>query len=64
MWISKQFADGKVKIATKYSLGYDKDDDWKLIINKKQAEVIWLIYKMYLMGDSLGRLKRNLKEWK
>ena len=62
--IRKQFADGKVKLSTKYFLGYDRDDDGKLIVNKEQAEVIRLIYKMYLMGDSTWEIKKKLERMK
>ena len=31
------------------NIGYDKGEEGKLVVNKKQAETIKLIYKMYLL---------------
>lgn len=58
--IRKQFADGKVKMATKNFLGYDMVDG-KLVVNKKQAEVVKLIYRMFIVGNSLYNIKKELE---
>lgn len=58
--IRKQFADGKVKMATKNFLGYDMVDG-KLVINKKQAEVVKLIYRMFIVGNSIYSIKKELE---
>ncbi|XFA99351.1 recombinase family protein [Candidatus Izemoplasma sp. B36] len=46
------------------SYGYNKDpkDKHKLIINKKQAKVVRLIYKLYLEGKTVYRISKTLKE--
>ena len=62
--IRKQFADGKLRISTTNFLGYDKDDTGRLIVNKKEAEVIKLIYKMYLLGNSTWKIKKELERLK
>src|SRR5690554_6208356 len=46
--IRRQFEQGKVRVNHKKFLGYDKDEDGELVINKKEAKVIKRIYKDYL----------------
>ena len=48
------------------SYGYNKDpkDKHKLRINKKQAEVVKLIYKLYLEGVTVYKISKVLKEKK
>ena len=48
------------------SYGYNKDlkDKHKLIINKKQAEVVRLIYKLYLKGVTVYKISKVLKDRK
>ena len=43
----KRFKEGKVHINTNRFLGYDKDDDGNIIINKKQAKTIKIIFNMF-----------------
>nr|WP_319489245.1 recombinase family protein [uncultured Caproiciproducens sp.] len=50
-------------------LGYDQDEDGKLIINPKEAETVRLIFFMYLYGytcvqisDTLTKLERRTKK--
>ena len=42
----KRFADGKVSLAFSHFLGYDRGMDGNLIVNKKQAEIVKLIYRL------------------
>lgn len=58
--IRKQFADGKIRLSTKYFLGYDMVDG-KLLINEKQAEVVKFIYKMFVLGNSMYQIKQELE---
>lgn len=48
----KRFQEGKVHINTNRFLGYDKDKDGKIIINKVQAKTVSMIYDMYISGMS------------
>ena len=48
----KRFQEGKVHINTKRFLGYDKDNDGKIIINNEQAKTVTMIYDMYISGMS------------
>ncbi len=43
-------------------LGYDKDKDGNLIIDKKQAKVVRRIYKDYLDGKGPNRIAREFEE--
>lgn len=45
-------------------LGYDKGEDGKLEINVEQAEVVKLIYRLYLIGYSAYHIKEKLEEMK
>ena len=48
----KRFQEGKVHINTNRFLGYDKDKDGKIIINKEQAITVTMIFDMYISGMS------------
>ena len=51
----KQFAEGKTSVGYSAFLGYDKD----FKINEEQAQVVKLIYKLFLGGRPSMRLPRN-----
>ena len=46
----KRFADGKVSVAYSRFLGYDKGPDGKMVVNPEQAEIVKLIYRLFLEG--------------
>ena len=58
----KRFKEGKVHINTNRFLGYDKDDDGKIIINEAEAKIVRLIYDMYIAGSSLKDIVNFLTE--
>ncbi|NLK44281.1 MAG: recombinase family protein [Tissierellia bacterium] len=60
--IRRQFEQGKVRVNHKKFLGYDKDEDGELIINKDEAKIIKRIYKDYLNGKGANRIARELEE--
>lgn len=60
--IQKKFARGDVMINTNRFLGYDKDKDGNLIINEKKAEIVRMIFRMYLGGDGTFRIAKKLNE--
>ncbi|HEY9059241.1 MAG TPA: recombinase family protein [Pseudobacteroides sp.] len=60
--IRKCFERGNPMINTDRLLGYDKDKNGRLIINKEQAEVVRLIFKRYLEGVSGYRLAIELNK--
>ena len=56
----KRFADGKVSVAFKYFLGYDRGEDGNLVINPEQAQTVKLIYKLFLSGLSYTAIGKEL----
>lgn len=60
--IRRQFEQGKVRVNHKKFLGYDKDEEGELIINKEEAKIIKRIYKDYLAGKGANRIARELEE--
>ena len=52
---------GKVKVNHNRFLGYTKDEDGKLVIVPEEAEVVRRIYREYLEGASLIKIRRGLE---
>ncbi|MBU5471632.1 recombinase family protein [Falcatimonas sp. MSJ-15] len=46
----KRFADGKVSFAYSRVMGLDKGSDGQIIVNKEQAEVVKLLFRLFLNG--------------
>jgi len=59
----KRFKEGKVTINTTRFLGYDKDENKKIIINKKQAKTVKKIFNMYMSGESANSIAKILTEF-
>ena len=57
----KRFKDGNVLINYTSTLGYTKEDN-EYVIVEKEAEVIRRIYREYLSGKSLRQIADNLNE--
>ena len=58
--IRKRFADGKFSVPYKIFLGYDRGNDGTMVINAEQAEIVRLIYLLFLEGRTLGDIARLL----
>ena len=59
-----RYQQGKVQVNHTRFLGYDKDEDGNLIINKKEAEVVKRIFREYLEGQSYCTIgKRINRRW-
>nr|DAO67646.1 MAG TPA: integrase [Caudoviricetes sp.] len=56
----KRFADGKVSVAYKRFLGYDKGPDGNLVINQEQAVTIRRIFQMFLQGMTYHGIAEQL----
>lgn len=56
-----RYQQGKVQVNHNWFLGYTKDEDGHLIIDQEQAEVVKRIYREYLSGNSLLKIKRSLE---
>lgn len=60
----KRFADGKVSLAFSHFLGYDKGLNGNLVVNKEQAKIVKLIYRLYLSGYTFHSIAKELTERK
>ena len=60
----KRFADGKVSMPYKQFLGYDKGPGkhGTPVINEEQAEIVRLIYRLFLEGKTPSGIARYLTE--
>lgn len=56
-----RYQKGEIQINCKRFLGYTKDENKKLIIEPKEAEVVKRIYREYLEGASLLKIARGLE---
>ncbi len=57
----KAFREGKVSFQYKYLLGYRKGADGKPEIVPEEAEIVRLIYKLFLDGYSMRNIKKILE---
>ena len=57
----KAYREGKVQFQYKYLLGYKKGTDGKPEIVPEEAEIVRLIYTLFLDGYSMTRIKKNLE---
>ena len=57
----KRFADGKVSMPYKNFLGYDRGEDGQPVVNKEEAKVVRLIYKLFLQGKTPSGICRHLE---
>jgi len=48
--IRKRFADGKILLPFKNFLGYNRGEDGGLVVDEKGAEVVRLIYRLFIRG--------------
>ena len=58
----KRFADGKVSMPYKRFLGYDKGPNGTPVINEEQAEVVRLIFRIFLEGKTPNGICKELEE--
>lgn len=58
----KRFADGKVSLPYKHFLGYTKGEDGLPKIVEKEAEIIKLIYRLFLEGKTISSIAKRLTE--
>ncbi len=56
----KRFADGKVTMPFKHFLGYDRGEDGVPVINEKEAEIVRMIYRMFLEGKTASGICKFL----
>lgn len=66
--IHRRYEQGQYTISTARFLGYDNDENGKLIVNEKQAQVVKRLFREYLSGktvDYIARIftKEKVKNW-
>ena len=60
--IQKRFQEGKARIPINFLLGYDKNENGKLVINEEEAKIVRRVYKSYMEGKGARVIARELKE--
>ncbi|MFM0900228.1 recombinase family protein [Streptococcus suis] len=60
--IRKKFERGEVRMNTTKFMGYDKDDNGRLIINPQQAEIVKFIYEKFIEGYSPESIAKYLND--
>lgn len=66
--IRRRFETGKHKMSTKRFLGYDTDENGKLVINRLQEPIVVRLYREFLDGKTTDYIKRifekeGIKNW-
>ena len=66
--IRRRFETGKHKMSTKRFLGYDTDENGKLVINRTQEPIVIRLYLEFLDGKTTDYIKRifereGVKNW-
>ncbi len=56
-----RFQQGKVMVNARNFLGYDKDEEWHLVINPAEAEIVKRIFREYLEGASCMKIAIGLE---
>ena len=62
MGLRFRYQEGKVQINYNWFLGYTKNGDGKLIVDKKEAKVVKRIYREYLAGASFREIVAGLEK--
>jgi DNA invertase Pin-like site-specific DNA recombinase len=58
----KRFADGKVSMPYKRFLGYEKGEDGMPKIVESEADIVRMIYSMFMEGRTTSNIARNLTD--
>ena len=56
----KAFQDGKVFIPFSHFLGYDRGPNGELVVNQEQAQIVRLIYELFLQGMTFYGIAKEL----
>ena len=60
--IRRNYEKGKVQLNHSQFLGYTKDTDGNLVIVEEEAEIVRLIFDLYLKGNGCRKIKKYLEE--
>ena len=58
----RKFEKGKVIVNCTKFMGYTKNEDGDLVIVPEEAEIVKLIFRLYLEGYSTGKIAKHLEE--
>lgn len=58
--VRRKFQDGHISLNTNRFLGYDKDAKGGLVINEKEAELVRLIFTLYVGGMGFHKIAKAL----
>ena len=59
--IRRRFEQGQANGGMNCFLGYDRDKEGNLVINSYEAEIVRMIYRMYIFGSSIRTIARELE---
>ena len=62
--VVRKFEKGKVIVNHNKFMGYTKNDNGDLVIVPKEAEIVRLVFRLYLEGYSTGKIAKYLEEQK
>ena len=60
--VVRKFEKGKVIVNCTKFMGYTKNEDGDLVIVPEEAEIVKLIFRLYLEGYSTGKIAKHLEE--
>jgi Site-specific recombinases, DNA invertase Pin homologs len=60
--IVRKFETGQVQVNHNRFLGYTRNQDGELVIVPEEAEIVRLIFRLYLEGQSAGGIKKHLEQ--
>lgn len=60
--IVRRFEQGKVLLNHTNFMGYTKDQDREIVIVPEEAEIVRLIFRLYIEGYSLGKIAKYLEK--
>lgn len=58
----RKFESGKVMVNHKKFMGYTKNEEGELVIVPEEAEIVKLVFRLYMEGYSCGRIAKYLEE--
>lgn len=62
--VVRKFEKGKVIVNHNKFMGYTKNENGDLVIVPKEAEIVRLVFRLYLEGYSTGKIAKYLEEQK
>lgn len=60
--VVRKFEKGKIIVNCTKFMGYTKNEDGDLVIVPEEAEIVKLIFRLYLEGYSTGKIAKHLEE--